>query len=47
MLYAAGYLGLFPIIKKSLDERMPVCAALPDGTFAPHMRSLRVAPAMC
>ncbi|EFJ42250.1 hypothetical protein VOLCADRAFT_97694 [Volvox carteri f. nagariensis] len=41
MLYAAGYLGLFPIIKKSLDERMPgspglslMVAGVTGGVFA-------------
>ncbi|GLC46139.1 hypothetical protein PLESTB_001194300 [Pleodorina starrii] len=41
MLYAAGYLGLFPIIKKSLDEAMPdspglalATAGITGGVFA-------------
>ncbi|KXZ48758.1 hypothetical protein GPECTOR_25g342 [Gonium pectorale] len=41
MLYAAGYLGLFPIIKKRLDEEMPdspglslITAGITGGVFA-------------
>ncbi|GFR52575.1 hypothetical protein Agub_g15168 [Astrephomene gubernaculifera] len=40
-LYAAGYLGLFPIIRKELDEKMPgssgltlVAASILGGVFA-------------
>ncbi|KAG2444440.1 hypothetical protein HXX76_001193 [Chlamydomonas incerta] len=41
MLYAAGYLGLFPIIKQNLDEKMPgspglslVVSGVTGGVFA-------------